>query len=77
MVHRAWESAKFTLSLKKNFVKLTIYVVISLIKPLLSRNFCENSVRRETFLVFPHCDMESTLVIFRKNSVKSMQSMVS
>ena len=32
------------LSLNKNFVKSTRYLVISLEKPLFSRNFCEKSV---------------------------------
>ena len=36
---------KNLLSLKKNFVKSTTYLVISLVKPLLSRNFCQKCVR--------------------------------
>ena len=35
----------FLLSPKKNFVKSTTYLVLLLVKPLLSRNFCQSRVR--------------------------------
>ena len=38
-----WKLQKFTVT-KKNFVKLTTYLVISLVKMLLSRNFCQKRV---------------------------------
>ena len=37
------------------------YLVISLVKPLLSRNFCEKSVRE--FLQFPHCGVDITGIL--------------
>ena len=39
-----WKNEKFTLT-EKNFVKSTTYLVISLVKPLVSRNFCQKLVR--------------------------------
>ena len=38
------------------------YLVISLVKPLLSRNFCENNERQieREFLQFPDCECEKT-----------------
>ena len=47
-----WKNEKFSFT-EKNFVKSTRYLVISLAKPLLSRNFCEKNVR-ENFRNF-HC----------------------
>ena len=36
---------KNLLSPKRNFVKSTTYLVILIVKPLLSRNFCQKSIR--------------------------------
>ena len=45
-----WKNKKFSLTEKK-FRQIN-HLVISLVKPLLSRNVCEKSVRE--FLHFPH-----------------------
>ena len=52
-------------SLKKNWLNQLHCLVISLlVKPLLSRNFCEKSARE--FLQFPHCAMAACIIlIFR------------
>ena len=42
--HTVWRNEKFSLAEKK-FRQINDYLVISLVKPLLSRNFCEYSVR--------------------------------
>ena len=41
------------------------YLVISLEKTLLSRNFCQKSARVHKFLRFPHCMSESRVSNFR------------
>ena len=60
-----WKNEKFSLT-EKTFRQIN-YLVISLVKPLLSRNFCEKSVR-ENFCNF------HTVSVFRKN--KSLLSLV-
>ena len=39
-----WKNEKFSINEKKKIRKIT-YLVISLVKPMLSQNFCEKSVR--------------------------------
>ena len=48
-----WKNEKFSITEKK-FRQINYLVIVnSLVKPLLSRTFCEKSVRE--FLQFPHC----------------------
>ena len=78
-----WKLQKFTVT-KKNFVKLTTYLVISLVKMLLSRNFCQKRVTvnfRNFHTVFGKPGNCRVILffewfIFRKNSVKSIYSVI-
>ena len=63
-----WKNEKFSLTEKK--IRQINYLVISLVKPLLSRNFCKKGVIVREFLQFPHC---VTCTIF---FVKSIQGKV-
>jgi len=60
-----WKNVKFSLT-QINFVKSTMYLVFSLVKPLLSQNVCEKSVR-ENFCNF---HTVKTCLIFTKYSLK-------
>ena len=63
---------KFTLT-GKNFVKSTIYVVISLVKPLLYRNIFEKSAIDREFYQFSHCVKANRFTVLLRKILSYLQ----